>query len=161
MMASIIEKEPSFDKSLKLSRMHTRISSDVKLQWEKFLLLKHGTTRGVCGPEIERALEYYMKMNSLIESKPEPVKTKPRKNTLETLNKISARFKKTPSFPIIIPMVIQAIIRDNIPQKDKRTILKYNKEVLKHSMQVQMGDEIFPQCDVSKFCGYVDDLLRK
>ena len=152
--------------TVKKARLQTRISADVKIRWEQFILSRHDVIRGEYGPELERAMEMYMtqfESSSILPATSPDKETGVRvnKTTYEALRLIMMAFRNIPSYPLLNPRVIRAVVRDAIPYKDYRTHNKYMKIVLFYVQPHIDADGYSTKESVRAFCEYVDSLDRK
>ena len=143
---------------LETSRIHTSVSTDTKIRWEHFLLTHHDTIRGEYGPELERAMNYYMDKFNQNPNNEQP--TKINKTTRSVLKLISAAFRDLPSYPTVAPIIINAVIKDNVPRKDNRTQKNYMKLVIPH-LKPHISEDGSAKNNVQGFCEYVDRLTNE
>jgi len=141
------------------SRINTRVDKNIKVRWEHFLLAHHHTVRGGYGPELGRAMELYMNQFSHI-SNNDMQKMKMNKTTRNVLKLISIAFRNLPTYPVVAPIVINAVIRDNVPRKDNRTFNGYLERVINH-LKPHVLEDGTEQKNVKGFCEYVDRLLNE
>jgi len=140
------------------SRIHTSVSTDTKIRWEHFLLTHHDTIRGEYGPELERAMELYMNQFQQVSHSKQT--TKINKTTRSILKLISVAFRNLPSYPTVAPIIIDAVIKDNVPRKDNRTRKNYLKLVMPH-LKPHISEDGSTKNNVQGFCEYVDRLTNE
>lgn len=138
----------------KKTRFETSISSDIKKQWDSFILNKHHHLKGVYGPELELALIQYIQSYSNDNNNDVVAVSK---NTLMNLKTLSMRFRDMPQLTIR-PAVLRGAIKSFLDCKDHRTLEKYVGIVMSHSKNELLDGEIFPVINVEGFCRYVDKL---
>ncbi len=150
-------------------QIHTRITIKTKARWEKFLQYHHGTRRGAYGPELERAILYYLdnfspdasSLSSSAAATAVNAGRKMNRSTMTTLKILSAGLRVLPGFPLIKPAILRTVIKNHIQADDRRTVSKYHKIVVKYAREVDVPGNIFPEWDVEGFCMYVDRLLTE
>ncbi len=142
------------------SRINTSIDSDIKARWELFLLEHHHAVRGVYGPELGKALESYMNKFSTVMQDDSVKSNRMNKTTRNVLKLISIALRELPEYPIVKPLVIQAVVKNNVPRTDIRTINTYMLHVTAHLKQHPSNDCVEKK-SVQGFCEYVDRLLNE
>lgn len=139
-------------------RINTEVSETAKSQWDNYMLLKHGTIKGPYGPELELAMLNHIN-NYTITNKDDKIKH--GKITIDALKSICLGFKELPTFPVVQPIILKAMIQKYSNVSDIRPIKKYQKIVLSYSKEEIIKDEIFPQINIEGFCVYVDKLTQE
>ena len=141
------------------SRISTRVDKNIKARWDHFLLMHHHTIRGGYGPELGRAMESYMKQFDSVPN--DDVKyRKMNKTTHSILKLICIAFRDLPTYPIVTPIVINSVVKDNIPRNDNRTLNKYMIHVIS-KLKPHISDDGIEKKNVQGFCEYVDRLLNE
>ena len=138
-------------------RVNSEISEDTHVRWNNFMLAKHGTVKGPYGPELEIAMKNHMENFSNTNDS----KNVFGKTTIDKLKLLCVGFKATPAYPLIQPITLNTLIKNNCGIRDVRVINKYKKMVLEHSKEEQLAGKTFPQLDVEGFCMFVDKLTQK
>jgi len=141
------------------SRIHTSVDKNIKARWEHFLLAHHHTIRGGYGPELGRAMELYMNQFSNV-TDDDVQHMKMNKTTRNVLKLISIAFRDLPTYPVVAPIVINAVIKDNVPRKDNRTFNGYLERVILH-LKPHIAEDGVEKKTVQGFCEYVDRLLNE
>lgn len=140
-------------------RFNTRISKKTKLRWDNFIITHHDTLKGSYGPELERALNYYM--DNFDSASTVETSKKINKSTLKTLKMISFGLKEIPTYPLTKPANLRDMIRNYCQYSDSRTVAKYQNKVVRYSKEVHVPGDMFPQLDVEGFCNYVSRLSNE
>ncbi len=138
-------------------RIHTKVDMNTKVRWEHFLLTHHHSIKGEYGPELGKAMELYMQQFNHVAINNEQYR-KMNKTTRNVLKIISFALKGLPAYPILTPIVINAVIKDNIPRTDHRTFHRYLECVIPHLTDVV--DDGVDKKSVKEFCEYVDRLFN-
>jgi len=141
------------------SRINTRVDKNIKIRWEHFLLAHHHTVRVGYGPELGRAMELYMNQFSNVTSD-DIQHMKMNKTTRNVLRLISIAFRNLPTYPAVAPIVVNAVIKDNIIHKDHRTFNRYLRLVIDH-LKPHVSEDGVEKKSVQGFCEYVDRLLNE
>ncbi len=141
------------------SRINTRVNQDTKIRWEHFLLSHHHTVRGGYGPELGKAMELYMNQFSDVTIN-DTKHMKMNKTTRTVLRLISIAFRNLPTYPVVAPIVVNAVIKDNVPRKDNRTFNGYLERVICY-LKPHVSEDGTEQKSVQGFCEYVDRLLNE
>ena len=152
-----------------MAHMHAIMTIETKARWVHFLQYRYGTYRGVCGPELERAILYYLdnfspdasSLSSSAAATAVNTGRKMNRSTMTTLKILSAGLRVLPGFPLIKPAILRTVIKNHIQADDRRTVSKYHKIVVKYAREVDVPGNIFPEWDVDGFCMYVDRLLTE
>ncbi len=142
------------------SRINTRVDKNIKIRWEYFLLAHHHTVRGGYGPELGKAMELYMNQFSDVTTN-DTQNMKMNKTTRSVLRLISIAFRNLPTYPAVAPIVINAVIKDNIIRKDHRSFNRYLRLVIDQLKPHISDDGSTEQKNVQGFCEYVDRLLNE
>ena len=142
------------------SRINTSVNKDIKIRWEHFLLAHHHTIRGGYGPELGRAMESYMNQFSQVPHNDEQQCMKMNKTTRNVLRLISIAFRELPTYPVVAPITVNAVIKDNVPRKDNRTFNGYLERVI-HHLKPHISEDGVEKRSVQGFCEYVDRLLNE
>lgn len=135
------------------------ISTDIHVRWNNFMLAKHGSVKGPYGKELELAMKNHM--NNFTNSNTCESKNVFSKTTEGKLKLLCLGFKALPTFPLIQPVTLNTLIKNNCNINDVRVINKYKKIVLTHSKEYQPSTEIFVQLDVDGFCKFVEKLTQE
>ena len=65
-----------------------------------------------------------------------------------------------PTYPAVAPIVVNAVIKDNIIRKDHRSFNRYLRLVIDH-LKPHISDDGTEKKNVKGFCEYVDRLLNE
>ena len=152
---AVVQEE---DVKIRKVAVHTRVSVSTKTKWDRFLLARHNTIRGTFGPELESAMLHYIRMRTSVPDEHVP---KVAKTTFDALTQIAQALRMLPDYPLVKPIIVKSVIKNDTQYADRRTIAKYQKIIQLHSRDVQDPDEIFPRLDVTGFCQYVDKLKNE
>ena len=134
-------------------RIHTKISTVIKQQWENYLLRKHGSKKGPYGPELEIAMRNHIKQYN---HTPNTRNKKYTKNKILKFKMIVSAYRDLEGFPLISGIELMSIIKDTLTKSDSRTYDGYRDEVLEYSEDKIIDGDIFPKTNVLGFCQHVD-----
>jgi|APSaa5957512535_1039671.scaffolds.fasta_scaffold08874_5 hypothetical protein len=140
-------------------RIGGRIKPSTKTRWENFLLTYHSTIRDSSGPELDKAMNFYMN-NFLPDSENNSSVSAMTKTTLGELKCISDAFKILPTYPVTTPKIINSTIKNSIHSKTRRTFLRYRSLVIPHLITDTL-DEFALKQNMQGFCEYVDKLTNE
>jgi len=136
---------------------HTKISKEVKEQWDAFLKITHHRIKGASGPELEIAMINHMRKHYFVKEHNENVI---KKDTLEKLKIISNGFIELPN-SLMKPIVLRGFVKKLIKCKDERTLSKYVGIVIENSNNEIKEGELFPLINVEGFCKFVSSITQK